>query len=138
MNLVIYFSILTIIAGLMALMEKVAFHYEKSIFPQSGPWRDFCDVLMSYDNKYKNGDPKQGPKFPFSTTLLVMFTDLWHLSKFLWLILFIFIGFWNIEIINLIFGLSELLAKIVDTLIVYTYIGLIHNLFFHIILHKTR
>lgn len=138
MNLIIYFTILTIIAVLMALMEKISFHYEKSIFPQSGSWRDFCDVLMSYDNKYKNGDPKQGPKFPFSTTILIMFTDLWHLTKFLWLILFIFIGFYDIQIINLIFDLSDLLSKILDTFIVYTYIGLIHNLFFHFIFHKTR
>jgi len=39
----------------------------------------FWNPLISWKNKYKNGDPKQGPKFWGSTTLLVGFTDAWHL-----------------------------------------------------------
>lgn len=34
------------------------------------------------NNKYKNQDPKQGPKFIGSTTLFVMFTDTWHFLNF--------------------------------------------------------
>ena len=37
---------------------------------------------ISSDNKYKNGDPKQGAKFWQSTNALVMFTDAWHLFQF--------------------------------------------------------
>jgi hypothetical protein len=39
----------------------------------------FWNPLISWKNKYKNGDPKQGPKFWGSTTFLVGVTDAWHL-----------------------------------------------------------
>ncbi len=39
----------------------------------------FWNPLISWKNKYKNGDPKQGPKFWGSTTFLVAITDAWHL-----------------------------------------------------------
>lgn len=41
--------------------------------------------IDSWRNKWKNGDPKQGEKFPFSSTILVMFTDRWHLVQSLFL-----------------------------------------------------
>ena len=34
--------------------------------------------VKSSNNKYKNGDKSQGPAFPLSTSVLVMFTDKWH------------------------------------------------------------
>jgi len=37
----------------------------------------------SFRNKYKDGDPAKGPKFPFSTSLLVMTTDQYHLNNFI-------------------------------------------------------
>jgi hypothetical protein len=37
----------------------------------------------SWRNKYKNGDPDAGAKFPLSTTFLVMFTDQYHLNSFI-------------------------------------------------------
>ena len=40
----------------------------------------FTDI-DSWRNKWKNGDPKQGEKFPFSSTIFVMFTDRWHLTQ---------------------------------------------------------
>jgi hypothetical protein len=36
---------------------------------------------LSSDNKYKNGDPRQGPAFFLSTTALVFLTDGWHLMQ---------------------------------------------------------
>jgi hypothetical protein len=46
-------------------------------------WWLFIDTQASWNNKYKNGDPKQGPAFWGSTTVFVAFTDLWHLSNLL-------------------------------------------------------
>lgn len=42
----------------------------------------FFDPRVSWQNKWKNRDPKQGPRFPGSTTLFVFLTDGWHLAKF--------------------------------------------------------
>lgn len=36
----------------------------------------------SFQNKYKNGDPKQGARFPGSTTYLVFVSDGHHLTRF--------------------------------------------------------
>ena len=41
--------------------------------------------IDSWRNKYKNGDPKQGEKFPLSTTVLVSLTDPWHRVQSLFL-----------------------------------------------------
>lgn len=51
-------------------------------YPDSIPWnRKFWDPRISDLNKYLNGDPKLGPKYPGSTGILVAFTDGWHLMK---------------------------------------------------------
>ena len=52
-----------------------------SIFPKANPqwfWPSY-----SFKNKYKDGDPEKGPKFPFSTSALVMLTDQYHLNNFI-------------------------------------------------------
>lgn len=41
--------------------------------------------IDSWRNKWKNGNKNQGEKFPFSSTLFVMFTDRWHLWQSLFL-----------------------------------------------------
>ena len=35
----------------------------------------------SWRNKYRNGEPAQGPRFLLSTTALVFLTDLWHFAN---------------------------------------------------------
>ena len=47
-------------------------------------YRQFHDI-DSWRNKWKNGDPKQGEKFPFSSTIFVLFTDRWHQYQALFL-----------------------------------------------------
>jgi hypothetical protein len=54
--------------------------FEK-VFPDANP--QWFYPPFSYKNKYKDGDPEKGPKFPFSTSLLVMFTDQYHLNNFI-------------------------------------------------------
>jgi hypothetical protein len=46
-------------------------------------WGPFWDSATSWKRKYKNSDPTAGPAFPGATTLLVAFTDGWHLSNLL-------------------------------------------------------
>jgi len=41
----------------------------------------FFDMNISWRNKYKNGDPKQGEKFFGSTTFLAFTSDGFHLSQ---------------------------------------------------------
>ena len=73
-----------------AVMDTLQFHFFKSKFSNFKK-QLFWDPTISWKNKYKNGDPKQGPKFPFSTTLLVGLTDGWHFFKLL-RNLFLFVG----------------------------------------------
>jgi hypothetical protein len=45
-----------------------------------GAWnKQWWDGTVSWRNKYRNGDPDMGPKFPLSTTALVWTTDAKHL-----------------------------------------------------------
>lgn len=57
-------------------------------------WHGFADVFpkanpqwfwpqKSFKNKYKDGDPEKGAKFPLSTSALVFLTDQYHLNNFI-------------------------------------------------------
>lgn len=75
--------ILFILAGMSeGVMDTLQFHYSSSIF-YNFKNKLFWNPQISWQNKYKNGDPTEGAKFPFSTNLLVGLTDGWHLFKFL-------------------------------------------------------
>jgi len=74
---IIFFTL----AGIFeAIMDTLQFHYSYSVF-HSLRNRLFWDPSLSWRNKYKNGDPFDGPKFPGSTTIFVGLTDAWHLFK---------------------------------------------------------
>ena len=70
--------ILIILSGICkGIQDQTMFHWGLS-------WTKylkglFWNPLISWKNKYKNGDPKQGARFWGSTTFLVGFTDAWHL-----------------------------------------------------------
>lgn len=71
------------IAGICeAIMDTLQFHYSYSVF-YSLRNRLFWDPSISWKNKYKNGDPLAGSKFPGSTTIFVGLTDAWHFFKLL-------------------------------------------------------
>ena len=61
--------------------ELVKWHYQdfQSMFPEADP--QFFDPHISWSNKYKNGDPMQGPKFIGSTTAFVGATDWYHMAR---------------------------------------------------------
>jgi len=64
--------LLTVISAISKAFMDLAAH------EALGSWGDWWVGHVSWVNKYKNGDPKQGPKFPGSTTWLVWLTDGWH------------------------------------------------------------
>ena len=63
--------------------ETLIFHYDQfqQRFPRANP--EWFNPQDSWKNKYKNGDPSQGAKYPLSTTVLVMTTDQYHLDNFI-------------------------------------------------------
>lgn len=61
------------------IMDTLQFHFAQSSFAYRNPL--FWNPKQSWKNKYKNGDPELGPKFPLSTTWLVFLTDAWHLFQ---------------------------------------------------------
>lgn len=73
-----------------AVMDKIQFHYDGSVFKKYKN-QLFWDPRVSWKNKYKGGDPLAGEKFFLSKSLLVGFTDAWHMFK-LFRTFFIFAG----------------------------------------------
>lgn len=49
----------------------------------TNPWakNDWLNPRLSWDNKWENEDPEQGPKHFGSVTFLVFLTDGWHFGK---------------------------------------------------------
>lgn len=66
-----------------AVMDVIQFKYYDSIFKEGNSY--FWNPALSWANKYKNLDPKQGPKFFLSTTVLAWTTDAWHLFQMIFL-----------------------------------------------------
>lgn len=86
--MLLLFSILSAVliiasAASEAVMDKVQFHWYKSIFsinPKKYP-ENFWNPYFSWKNKYSDVSTKK-PKFLGSTTIFVFLTDGWHLFKF--------------------------------------------------------
>lgn len=63
--------------------ETLQFHWKsfRKSFPDANP--RWFNPAESWRNKYENGDPNSGAKFPLSTSVLIMFTDQYHLNNFI-------------------------------------------------------
>jgi len=63
--------------------ETLLFHWKafRHAFPKANA--AWFNPNESWKNKYKNGDPDAGARFPLSTSVLVMFTDQYHLNNFI-------------------------------------------------------
>ena len=73
-------SSLLLVSGMAdGLAEASKFHL-KGVTEVFGDAK-FWDNSLSWRNKYRNGDPAQGAKFPLSTTALAWTTDGYHLSR---------------------------------------------------------
>ena len=78
----IIFSLLFIAGVSKAVMDKINFHFEKSIFVKLNGL--FWNPVYSWTNKYKGGVYTWGPRFWGSTTFFVSFTDAWHLFQMIY------------------------------------------------------
>jgi hypothetical protein len=118
MEIVIIMILLTISGIFEAIIDKIQFHYEKSIFPIDSI---FWNPQESWKNKYK--DDLKTPKYFGSTTFFVMFTDAWHLfkslSKYFLIGACILIGYYSLIIYVVLF---------------YIYYRIIFEIFFKYIL----
>src|SRR6476619_5523865 len=63
--------------------ETLVFHWKAfhSCFPHLN--KQWFNPALSWKNKYKDGIPSYGPKYPLSTSILVMGTDQYHLNNFI-------------------------------------------------------
>jgi hypothetical protein len=63
--------------------ETLMFHWKafRHAFPKANP--NWFNPDESWKNKYKDGDPDAGSKYPLSTSVLIMFTDQYHLNNFI-------------------------------------------------------
>lgn len=67
-----------------AIMDKITHHWSTSIFSNlPEKFHQFCNPSHSWRNKWKNGEKSDGERFLGSSTVFVMFTDLWHLLGFI-------------------------------------------------------
>lgn len=62
-----------------AVMDTLQFKFHTSVFKDLN--QVFWNPEVSWQNKWKDGCPKFGPKFWGSTTWFVFVTDGWHLMK---------------------------------------------------------
>ena len=72
----IFFMLAGIAEG---IMDTLQFRFYKSVFKSQDQM--FWNPDLSWQNKWKQGDPKFGPKFFGASTFLVFTTDAWHLFK---------------------------------------------------------
>tara|TARA_B100000900_G_C20548034_1_gene703456 strand:- start:137 stop:568 length:432 start_codon:yes stop_codon:yes gene_type:complete len=123
-----------VIAGASeAVMDKVQFHYSKSIFWDDEKYKqNFWDPQRSWVNKYKPGSTSE-PKFWGSTTFFVFTTDAWHLFKFFKntsTFISMGISMYASTFISQEFDLSNILAILLFIIIGRSFYGLSFNLFF--------
>jgi hypothetical protein len=63
--------------------ETLMFHWSAfhTAFPKANA--NWFNPQTSWKNKYREGDPVKGAKFPMSTTALVLVTDQYHFDNFI-------------------------------------------------------
>lgn len=62
------------------LNQTIAFHPDRFFARYPDANRRYWDNSISWQNKWRNGDPQQGEAFPGSSTVFVWTTDALHLS----------------------------------------------------------
>lgn len=70
------------IKGIARTQQEVTTHnWLAYLYRHPNARPEWANPKVSTANKYLNGDPNQGPRFPLSTTLLVGVTDKYHLNQ---------------------------------------------------------
>ena len=82
-NKILTGSLVLVAGSAKGFNETLHFNYKvfQNTFP--GANENWFNPQVSWRNKYKNGDPENGPKFFLSTSVFVMFTDQYHLNNFI-------------------------------------------------------
>ena len=117
--------IFLILAGFFnSIMDIIVHKWNISIFSKikNEKLLQFINPKLSWTNKWKNNDYKQGEKFIGSSTVFVMFTDLWHLCQFLMIISFI---------VSTIFYIPIMDNSILNIIVHYLAFTLSFNLFYY-------
>ena len=138
------FSVIILILAIMfaamsnAVMDKLQFHFNNSIFPDN----DWTNPSKSWDNEYV----KSKLLTYLLATILSPFVDLWHLVKFLWLkfmllsiIIFNFVN-WKMLLINISIYPNIISNEIIIYVAIFLLLWVIYSftfeMFFGIILDK--
>jgi hypothetical protein len=108
-----------------SIMDKIQFHYDKSIFSTEKYNQLFWNPIESWKNKWK--DDLKTEKFLGSSTIFVFTTDAWHLFKF-FKNTFLFIG-----LPLLCLGGINIILSVIIARVLY---GLTFTLYFDILLKK--
>lgn len=109
-----------------AIMDKLQFHYDKSIFLDKSVNQLFWDPRESWKNKWK--EDLKTERFLGSSTIFVFTTDAWHLFKFL-KNTFLFIGLPLITFSDYIIVFEIVMARIIY--------GIVFTIYFDRILAKS-
>ena len=117
---------ITLAAFFNALMDTLLFRYNKSIFMKYPKLKQFFEVRVSWENKYRNKNPEDGRAFFGSTTFLVWLTDGWHLFKCAMLLCFA---------IAIVFY-KTMTNPLLDVFIFYVWFGVVFELNFAYILKR--
>jgi hypothetical protein len=107
---IIGYLLVSLAAVTEAIMDKIQFHYDKSIFCDKSVNQLFWDPRESWKNKWK-ADLKT-EKFLGSSTIFVFTTDAWHLFKF-FKNTFLFIGLPLITFSEYVIVFEMVMARIV-------------------------
>lgn len=82
-NKILTGSLAFVAGGSKGFNETLQFNYRifEKTFPHAN--KQWFDPRVSWKNKYEGGNPDNGPKSFMSTSILVMFTDQYHLNNFI-------------------------------------------------------
>src|SRR5262245_8397401 len=82
-NKIITGSLVFVAGAAKGFNETLQYNYP--IFEKKFPGANdqWFNPKLSWRNKYEGGNPDNGPKYFLSTSLLVMFTDQYHLNNFI-------------------------------------------------------
>ena len=78
-SLILCLLFLAVGSAANAVMDKISFHFDKSIFWDKD--KRFWNPAISWINKWKDGDPLKGESFWGSSRWFVSLTDAWHRFK---------------------------------------------------------
>lgn len=118
-----------------AIMDKINFHWDESIFKGS-KYEQWANPAISYKNKWKNrSNSLHGERFPGSSTIFVWTTDLWHLAQSFMISFFILGGLFSGEGLVTVFE-TQWINLVLDFILFKLVFSLSFELWWTILLQK--